>query len=95
MLSKHASSPQNPGFIFDKLLALSEELVLDDELSPTQAWCYIVQQSWSNTLDLAILRDLIASLSRLIKCHGYVYSTVTNLYFLLMGGCFCALGSVL
>ncbi|KAJ5999612.1 hypothetical protein N7481_000021 [Penicillium waksmanii] len=70
-LSKHASSPQSPAFIFDKLLALSEELVLDDELSPTQAWCHIVQQSWANKLDSAILRELSASLFKLIKCHGF------------------------
>ncbi|KAJ5198657.1 uncharacterized protein N7498_007774 [Penicillium cinerascens] len=70
MLSKYAPSTYNPAFIFDKLLALSEELVLDDELSPTQAWCYILQQSWVNNLDGVKLRELSASLLKLIKCHG-------------------------
>ncbi|KAJ5119322.1 hypothetical protein N7448_009991 [Penicillium atrosanguineum] len=64
-------STQNPAIIFDKLLALSEELVLDDELSPTQAWYCIIQQSWANRLDLVILRELSVSLSKLIKCYGF------------------------
>jgi hypothetical protein len=72
-----------PALIFDRLLALSEELVLDDELSPTQAWFHLVQQPWTSTLDLDVLRGLSSSLLKLIKCHGYVYYAAVNLYLLL------------
>ncbi|KAJ6057170.1 uncharacterized protein N7446_008068 [Penicillium canescens] len=71
--NSHQCAPPShkPALIFDRLLALSEELVLEDELSPTQAWFHLVQQPWTSRLDLDILRRLSSSLLKLIKCHGF------------------------
>ncbi|KAJ5605273.1 hypothetical protein N7510_010427 [Penicillium lagena] len=69
-VSKQISSPRDPTVIFANLLSLSETLVLEDEVSPIQAWCYILQQSWADKLDTGKLRDLSASLLKIIKCHG-------------------------
>ncbi|KAJ5545572.1 hypothetical protein N7494_003157 [Penicillium frequentans] len=72
--TQQCHTAQNPHTIFEKLLALSGQLVVEDELSPIQAWYYILQQSWASKLDSRKLSKLSASLLKLIKCHGYVVS---------------------
>lgn len=73
-LENNVSLSQNTAVIFARLLALSEELVIEDELSPTQAWCYILQNSWAHKLEESKLKDLKSSLLKLVKCYGYVPS---------------------
>ncbi|KAJ5630307.1 uncharacterized protein N7484_010407 [Penicillium longicatenatum] len=72
--SKHtqqSQTEQNPATIFENLLALSGQLVVEDELSPIQAWYYILQQTWASKLDPGKLRKLSSSLLKLIECHGF------------------------
>ncbi|KAJ5585207.1 uncharacterized protein N7459_005007 [Penicillium hispanicum] len=65
------SSLQDPVVIFDRLLALSKDLVQEDELSPTQAWSYLLAQPMIYSLDIGKLRKLSASLLKIIECHGF------------------------
>jgi hypothetical protein len=65
---------ENSALIFSRLLALSEQLISTDEISPTQAWCYILQQPWVHRLEQSKLGEVRASLLKNIKCYGYVHS---------------------
>lgn len=74
----NTSLRDNPAPIFARLLALSEELVFEDELSPTQAWCYILQQPWAHRLEGGKLKDLTMSLMKVSKCYGYVHMRIIS-----------------
>lgn len=65
---------ENSALIFSRLLALSEQIICTDEISPTQAWCYILQQPWAHRLEQGKLGEVSASLLKIIKCYGYVRS---------------------
>jgi hypothetical protein len=74
ILENNASLCDNPTLIFSRLLALSEQLICADEISPTQAWIYILQQPWAHRLDQGKLGGVKASLLKIIKCYVYVRS---------------------
>lgn len=77
------SSPQDPAATFDRLFALSKDLVSEDTLSPVQAWSFILGHPRVSSLDITRTKQLSASLLEIVKCYGYVRSMIGVLYLLL------------
>lgn len=78
------SSPHDPAVIFDRLLALSKDLVSEDTLSPVQAWSLILEHPTVSSLDITRTKQLSSSLLEIVKCYGYVRPVIGVLYLLLM-----------
>jgi hypothetical protein len=53
------------------LLDLSTNLVLDDEVTPVQAWNYVRQHEAFSQIDVKLLRKLTQNLLAEVKCHGF------------------------
>ncbi|KAK9318983.1 hypothetical protein V1517DRAFT_342150 [Lipomyces orientalis] len=62
---------ETPTTGLERLLALSTNLDLEDELTPVQAWNYIRQHPAFDGIDLDLLRGLTGELLRHVKCHGF------------------------
>jgi hypothetical protein len=56
----------------ERLLKLSENLRLDDEVTPVEAWHYILHQPNFDSLDIVRLRTLLGKLLNEVNCHGLV-----------------------
>ncbi|OJI97562.1 hypothetical protein ASPVEDRAFT_36984 [Aspergillus versicolor CBS 583.65] len=65
------SSPHDPAVIFDRLLALSKDLVSEDTLSPVQAWSLILEHPTVSSLDITRTKQLSSSLLEIVKCYGF------------------------
>lgn len=63
---------QNPALIFNNLMKLSHEIILEREISPIQAWSYLIQQPWARQLEIRKVNELSEILLQYIYCHGYV-----------------------
>ncbi|KAK9343953.1 hypothetical protein V1522DRAFT_437801 [Lipomyces starkeyi] len=55
----------------ERLLALSSNLELKDEVTPVQAWNYILQHPAFDGIDLDLLGRLTRKLLKHVVCHGF------------------------
>ncbi|AEO68480.1 uncharacterized protein THITE_2118032 [Thermothielavioides terrestris NRRL 8126] len=60
-----------PKVILDRLLALSNDLVIEGEVTPVQAWNRMQREPLFGRLRLGDLRSLANQLLETVKCHGY------------------------
>ncbi|KAJ5214932.1 hypothetical protein N7468_010611 [Penicillium chermesinum] len=66
-----AQAIRNSSVIFNNLLALSHEIIFDEEISPIQAWSCIIQQPWAPQLEIRKIKELGELLLQYITCHGF------------------------
>jgi hypothetical protein len=59
-----------PKVILDRLLALSNDLVIEGEVTPVQAWNRMQREPLFGRLRLGDLRSLANQLLETVKCHG-------------------------
>ncbi|KAK9242887.1 hypothetical protein V1506DRAFT_555796 [Lipomyces tetrasporus] len=62
---------ETPNTGLERLLALSTNLDLADELTPVQAWNYVRQHPAFDGSDIDLLRRLTGKLLEHVKCHGF------------------------
>ncbi|KAK4031841.1 hypothetical protein C8A01DRAFT_21001, partial [Parachaetomium inaequale] len=60
-----------PASILSRLLTLSTNLALEDEVTPVQAWNHIRCQPHFGGLEVDRLRSLTKKLGEAVKCHGF------------------------
>lgn len=59
-----------PASGLERLLSLSQGLVLDGEVTPVQAWNYIRQRVGPQGIEVERLRALTEKLLKEVSCHG-------------------------
>ncbi|KAK9329030.1 hypothetical protein V1520DRAFT_327733 [Lipomyces starkeyi] len=62
---------ETPTAGLERLLALSSNLELKDEVTPVQAWNYIRQQPAFDGIDIDLLGRLTRKLLKHVTCHGF------------------------
>jgi hypothetical protein len=61
---------QAPNALLERLLTLSASVIPSGEISPVQAWNYIIQNPDFPNLEVDRMRTLTEKMLKEVKCHG-------------------------